>query len=198
MHNEAYLKSLGATHVIDRKSPLSDLPAAVKTITVGPVKVILDIISEPETQIVSYQSILAPGGCLLISSRPAVEESKMSPEKDVSMVYGDAEEPSQRELGAALYRNLTALFEAGDLKVSVMCTLRLRAVLTSITIAEQSRGHSWRPHWNHDRPGEAKKLPGQRRQARRSPPRNSLGPVILSELSASAVFSRLERYAIAK
>ena len=35
-HNETYLKSLGATHVIDRSIPLSELPQAVKAITDKP------------------------------------------------------------------------------------------------------------------------------------------------------------------
>jgi NADPH:quinone reductase-like Zn-dependent oxidoreductase len=117
LHNEQLLKSLGATYVLDRKAPVADLPAAVKAITKEPVKVVYDILCGPDTEKVSYHSILAPGGVLVIGPRNAIEESQRSPEKQIVEVFGDPEMPSQRETGVGLYRHLTALLESGEIKV---------------------------------------------------------------------------------
>ncbi|KAJ7505086.1 hypothetical protein B0H11DRAFT_2343516 [Mycena galericulata] len=57
-----YLKSLGATHVIDRKAvSTADVPAAVKKITSAPIKIVYDVISEAETRDACF-AILATGG----------------------------------------------------------------------------------------------------------------------------------------
>ncbi|KAJ7441499.1 GroES-like protein [Mycena galericulata] len=61
-HTE-YLKSLGATHVIDRTTvPTADVPALVKQIANGaPIKIVYDAISEPATKDASFAT-LADGG----------------------------------------------------------------------------------------------------------------------------------------
>jgi NADPH:quinone reductase-like Zn-dependent oxidoreductase len=126
LHNERLLKSLGATHVLDRKAPVSDLPAAVKAITKEPVKVIYDIISSPNlgTQEVAYHSILAPGGVLVIGPQSDIEESQVSPDKQIVNVYGDVQMPSQRETGVGLYKHLTVLLESGEIKVRLAYVYR--------------------------------------------------------------------------
>ncbi|EKM58625.1 uncharacterized protein PHACADRAFT_193755, partial [Phanerochaete carnosa HHB-10118-sp] len=83
LHNEAYLKSLGVTHVIDRTAPLSALPAAVKAITSKPVKIAYDAVSESETQNAAYD-VLAPGGKLVIVLDRAVDKDKITSEKEIS------------------------------------------------------------------------------------------------------------------
>ncbi|KAJ7504963.1 chaperonin 10-like protein [Mycena galericulata] len=60
-HTE-YLKSLGATHVIDRKSvSTADVPAAVKKLAGAPIKIVYDAISEDDTKEASFAT-LAEGG----------------------------------------------------------------------------------------------------------------------------------------
>ena len=50
-HNEALLKSLGATHVIDRSLPASTIAAEVEKIADGkPVELVYDAISLLDTQ----------------------------------------------------------------------------------------------------------------------------------------------------
>ncbi|EKM58626.1 uncharacterized protein PHACADRAFT_207435 [Phanerochaete carnosa HHB-10118-sp] len=115
LHNEAYLKSLGATHVIDRSTPLSTLPAVVKEITSNPIKVAYDAISESETQNAAYD-VLAPGGRLVIVLPGAVDKVKITPEKEISPVAGSPHAPGKHEIGRNLYANLTGLLESGAIK----------------------------------------------------------------------------------
>ncbi len=121
--NEQYLKLLGATHVLDRGTvPLPTLSKAVRAITAEPIPIVFDTISETDTQEASYD-ILAPGGRLILIATFVVDESKRTVEKEVIEVLANVHVPTQRELGVALYRNLTALLESGDIKVraSVIC-----------------------------------------------------------------------------
>ncbi|EKM58627.1 uncharacterized protein PHACADRAFT_207436 [Phanerochaete carnosa HHB-10118-sp] len=115
LRNEAYLKSLGVTHVIDRAAPLSALPAAVKAITSKPVKVAYDAISELETQNAAYD-VLAPGGKLIIVLTGAVGKDKITSEKEISNVHAWVHTPDQREVSKILYANLTGLLESGAIK----------------------------------------------------------------------------------
>ena len=74
--NEAYLKSLGATHVIDRSLPASTIAAEVAKIVGGkPVEFAYDAISLPDTQALGYD-VLAPGGVLLLTLAPQIPEDK--------------------------------------------------------------------------------------------------------------------------
>ena len=54
--NAEYVKSLGATHVLDRNTvPISALGDAVKKITSEPITIAFDSISEAETQNAAYE-----------------------------------------------------------------------------------------------------------------------------------------------
>jgi len=113
--NEAYLKSLGATHVIDRSAPLADLPATVKSITDKPVKVAYDTISYADTQNAAYE-VLAPGGSIVIVLAEAVDKDKITSDKEIVHVLGSVQAVEHREFGKGLYAKLTGLLEAGDIK----------------------------------------------------------------------------------
>lgn len=110
--NEDYLKSLGATHVIDRSIPLAD---AVKAVTSKPIKIIYDAISEKDTQTSAYE-ILSPGGTLILVSQLSIEETKLSKEKTIVLVFAFLEDPSQ-PIGVKLCKELPGLLESGALKV---------------------------------------------------------------------------------
>lgn len=116
--NEEYLKSLGATHVIDRNLPLSDLPALVKEITDKPVKYGYDAISWPDMQNAIYD-VVAPGGQLAFVRKPVIDEEKLAKgDKHVARVFADVQQPALQDIGKSLYAHLTLLIEAGDIKVS--------------------------------------------------------------------------------
>ncbi|EKM58633.1 uncharacterized protein PHACADRAFT_253109 [Phanerochaete carnosa HHB-10118-sp] len=115
LHNEVLLKSLGATHIIDRNAPLSELSDTIKAITEKPVKVAYDAISYPETQNAAYD-ILASGGKLVHVLFNALDKDRLTPDKEVVHVFGSVHPPEQREVGRKLYANLTSLLETGDIK----------------------------------------------------------------------------------
>lgn len=59
--HEEYLKSLGATHVINRHGERDDLKKAITGTTTAPIEIAYDAVSFPETQQVAFE-ILAPNG----------------------------------------------------------------------------------------------------------------------------------------
>ncbi|KAI0692524.1 GroES-like protein [Cytidiella melzeri] len=111
-HNASFVKSLGATHVIDRNTPLV---SAVKAITSDPIKVVYDAISEKATQDEAYE-VLAPGGSFILVLPFAIEESKVDNTKEVVQVFGSVHDPNQRATGVSLYKSLTGLLESGEVK----------------------------------------------------------------------------------
>ncbi|EKM58621.1 uncharacterized protein PHACADRAFT_117701 [Phanerochaete carnosa HHB-10118-sp] len=116
-HNEEYLKSLGATHIIDRTIPLSSLPSAVHAITEKPIVYGADAISTAETQN-AMCDVVAPGGDLLIVTHKRIAKEKLEGgEKHIAWVFADVQYPSARPCGLALYANMTGLLERGEIKV---------------------------------------------------------------------------------
>lgn len=113
-HNETYLKSIGATHVLDRNEPLSN---AVKEVTSAPIKFIFDAVALSDTQNAAYE-VLAPGGILVHVLPLDIDKSKISGGKVTTMAASDVQAEAQRTAGIALYKNLAALLEAGEIKVS--------------------------------------------------------------------------------
>ena len=120
--NEAFLRSIGATHVVDRNAPLSGLGAAVEAITVKPVKFAYDAVSSAETQNAAYD-ILAPGGKLGIVLDKAVDAAKLAAGKEVGHIWANVNLPQHREIGKSLYAKLTGLLEAGEIKVLFLVRL---------------------------------------------------------------------------
>ncbi|GJE89876.1 zinc-binding alcohol dehydrogenase family protein [Phanerochaete sordida] len=114
-HNEAYLKSLGATHVLDRALPLAGLPAAVAALAGAPLKHAYDAVSSRETTRAAL-SALAPGGGLAYVLPDTLDEGAVTDGKEAVFVYGQANEPHARALAASLYAHITQLLEAGDIK----------------------------------------------------------------------------------
>ncbi|KIP04265.1 hypothetical protein PHLGIDRAFT_31427 [Phlebiopsis gigantea 11061_1 CR5-6] len=112
LRNEAHLKSLGATHIVDRNAHLA---SAVKAITPKPVKYVFDAIALKDTQEAAYES-LAPGGILLTTLEVELDRSKLSSDKRVTMVYGEVHAPVQRALGQTFYKYFTEMVATGELK----------------------------------------------------------------------------------
>ena len=112
MHNESLVKSLGATHLIDRKA---DVIAEVKKITDKPIEIVYDAISEKATQEQAWE-ILAPGGTLILVLGAEVDKEKYK-DKHIVNVFGSVHAPELRKLGVSLYSKLTQLLADGDIKV---------------------------------------------------------------------------------
>ncbi|GJE88568.1 zinc-binding alcohol dehydrogenase family protein [Phanerochaete sordida] len=116
LHNEAYLKSLGATHVLDRKLAASAIADAVKAVTDTPVTVAYDAVSDPALQNAMYD-LLAPGGCLLRVGPSMIDPAKLEKgDKYVAHVFADVQLPAQIEVGRSLYAKLPEMLAAGDIK----------------------------------------------------------------------------------
>ncbi|KIP04257.1 hypothetical protein PHLGIDRAFT_129607 [Phlebiopsis gigantea 11061_1 CR5-6] len=112
LRNEAHLKSLGATHIVDRNAHLA---SAVRAITPKPVKYVFDSISLKDTQEAAYEA-LAPGGVLLTTLELEVDKSKISSEKRTTMVFGEVHASVNRALGQTFYKHFTEMIAVGELK----------------------------------------------------------------------------------
>ena len=123
LHNEALLKSLGATHVIDRSLAPEQILAEVKTITGGtPVEYVFDAISLADTQALAYD-VLAPGGTLIIVLNEAIPAEKKQAQAGASLNkrvvhgFGIVHVPENREIGVQLFSRLTEWLQDGVIVV---------------------------------------------------------------------------------
>ncbi|GJE88772.1 zinc-binding alcohol dehydrogenase family protein [Phanerochaete sordida] len=115
VHNEEYLKSVGATHVIDRNIPADELAAAVKEITDKDVKYAYDAVADATMQSVVY-NLLASGG-QLVNVRPAPLDSvKETEDKYIAHVLAGVQRPWNAEVGRGLFASLEKYMKDGDVK----------------------------------------------------------------------------------
>ncbi|KAJ7442735.1 chaperonin 10-like protein [Mycena galericulata] len=97
-----YLKSLGATHVIDRREvSTAELPAAVKKIAGVPIKIVYDAISEDDTKEASFAT-LAEGGIAIAVHQG--EDRNVDGKRFISIVGSTTY--IHREFGALLWKTL--------------------------------------------------------------------------------------------
>ena len=115
-HHADFLKGLGATDVIDRKSvAIGDLPSEVKNLTGGvSVKLVYDAVSAPDTQEAGYE-IVAAGGHLVVVLDPQIKNPVES--KEVHYIWGNVTLESNRPFGRVLYSKLTNFLEDGTIVV---------------------------------------------------------------------------------
>lgn len=118
LKHEEYLKSIGATHVINRSLPNETVLAEVTKLTGGkPVEYVYDSISL-DTQALAYD-ILAPGGHLLLvlpNGIPA-DKIKEGDNKTVVTVFGNVHSPENRAVGIEFYSRLTSWLADGSIVV---------------------------------------------------------------------------------
>ncbi|RDB29126.1 Zinc-type alcohol dehydrogenase-like protein C2E1P3.01 [Hypsizygus marmoreus] len=104
-----YLKSLGATEVIDRHTPLSGLAAEIKKVTDLPIRYVFDAISTKETQQAGHD-LLTSGGHLVVTLNPNLAKSD---DINVVQVLGILRLPQNFVLLKDMYSRLTASLEEG-------------------------------------------------------------------------------------
>ena len=115
LHNTDLLKSLGATHVVDRSA--SDVSAEIrKALGSSTTPLIYDTISLQDTQTQAW-NLLAPGGSLILSLPSQVNNTAKGETRNVVEVAGNVHIPDNRPLGESLYSKLTSLLESGSIKV---------------------------------------------------------------------------------
>ena len=118
-HNAELLKSLGATHVLDRSLPPPALAAEVAKLTGGaPVEVVFDAIALADTQTLGF-GLLAPGGGLVMTHASIIPEDvlKAGPDKKVVSVFASMHFPENRDLGVELYSRLEEPLKTGAIVV---------------------------------------------------------------------------------
>ncbi|RPD54128.1 GroES-like protein [Lentinus tigrinus ALCF2SS1-6] len=112
LHNEALLKSLGATAVLDRKLPPSAILSEVqKLIGNKPIEYVFDAISLADTQSLAYD-VLAPGGTLFIVLDEKIPAEKKKAGDNKRIVHGFGI-PENRDVGVQLFSRLTEWLETG-------------------------------------------------------------------------------------
>jgi NADPH:quinone reductase-like Zn-dependent oxidoreductase len=117
--NYGLLKSLGATHTLDRNA-LGSLAVEVAKITSEPVLYAYDAWSSAETQQALYD-LLAPNGGLVLVLPKAVKEVA---DKNITIrnAYGSVHRPANRQIGVSLFGALEGLLANGTIKVEVFVT----------------------------------------------------------------------------
>ena len=114
-HNSDLVRSLGATHVIDRNN---DIATEVSKIIPQPPKLILDAFSRDEaTQHLAWD-ILASGGQLVLV-QPVKVDARKYPDKKAVFTLVNLRHEDNIDLGRNLYSNLTQLLADSTIKVGV-------------------------------------------------------------------------------
>ncbi|KAG6851318.1 hypothetical protein H0H87_001344, partial [Tephrocybe sp. NHM501043] len=117
-HNGEYLKSIGATHVLDRNTPSSALIDQIHEIAAGPIGIVYDAVSFSDTQKLGFNLLGDVGSLILV--HPPVEGIKGTASKRVINFQGFWTFPHTRALGIELYSKLTELLEKGLIKVRLL------------------------------------------------------------------------------
>ncbi|KAJ2929649.1 hypothetical protein H1R20_g7439, partial [Candolleomyces eurysporus] len=113
--HEEFLKSLGATHVLDRNASLASLKESIQNITEKPVKVVVDTISSEETQTLGF-TLLAPGGQIALN-QPAIDLIKeAAPKENKSLIGILALKQGYSGLVQEMWTHVTRFLEDQDIK----------------------------------------------------------------------------------
>jgi NADPH:quinone reductase-like Zn-dependent oxidoreductase len=112
-HNSELVKSMGATHFIDRRA---DVAAEAAKLFTTPPSIVFDAISE-DTQEAAWK-VLAPGGTLILvlPAGPAIKPGEDG--KTAFTAMGMIHIYRYRGLGRNLFSKLPELLQAGKIKVS--------------------------------------------------------------------------------
>jgi hypothetical protein len=94
---------------------VADLPAAIKEIANGPVPIVYDAISEPDTQAAGY-AVLTDDGKLLLTLPSSLKDTAES--KKIATVYGNVHPEPNRAFGKIIYSHFTRWLEEGIFVVS--------------------------------------------------------------------------------
>ncbi|KAI0326572.1 GroES-like protein [Cubamyces sp. BRFM 1775] len=116
-HNVPLLRSLGASHVLDRSLSPAQIKSELATFTKGkPIEVVYDAISLADTEALAYDA-LAPGGVLVLVLPDVIpaELKKEGDNKTVIQALGNVHPPQNRRVGVELYAHLTEWLETGEL-----------------------------------------------------------------------------------
>ena len=115
LRNAEHLKSLGATHVVDRNLPAEQLQAEATQLGGGLFDLVYDAVSLPETLPVG-NALTAPGGDLVVVSPAGLPQGGETTKK-VHLARGLLVMPTNHVVGGSLLAHLPKLLEDGDIEV---------------------------------------------------------------------------------
>ncbi|KAF8992259.1 hypothetical protein BDQ17DRAFT_1369728 [Cyathus striatus] len=141
LKNELYVKSLGATHVIDRSLPISSLPSEVAKITSKPITIAFDSIEIPETAQAGYD-LLATGGIIYtVNFKLKFKETEGSGKTIANGIAFPMLPPENAELIKAIYAILTSFLESGAIRPNKVEVLQggLRGVFEGLQRLEKDQ-----------------------------------------------------------
>ncbi|KAI0692463.1 GroES-like protein [Cerioporus squamosus] len=120
LRNTQFVKSLGATHVVDRTLPRAELVQTIQNIAGGPIELVYDAICVAETKELGYE-ITLPGGALVVVVPEHVDQYKMPSTKDVRVVeaMGELTVPPNREFGVRFTVEFEKLLQDGVIKPGI-------------------------------------------------------------------------------
>ncbi|KAI0080916.1 medium-chain dehydrogenase/reductase like protein [Panus rudis PR-1116 ss-1] len=114
-HNFELVKSLGATHVIDRTLSPTKIITNIESIVTSPIEIVFDCFADEDTQHTAYELISdSTGGSLIVVRSPKVERPK--PNKRIVHTFGTVHAEKNREVGVDFYSHLTEYLASSDLK----------------------------------------------------------------------------------
>ncbi|KAF8992277.1 chaperonin 10-like protein [Cyathus striatus] len=116
LKNESYLKSLGATHVVDRSLPLSSLPSEVAKITSEQITVAFDAAAIPELAQAGYDLLTNGGRLGTAYPKLKLKETEGSGKTIANGVALPEAPPENAELIKAIYGMLTSFLESGAIR----------------------------------------------------------------------------------
>ncbi|PIL26203.1 hypothetical protein GSI_11958 [Ganoderma sinense ZZ0214-1] len=116
LHNAEHLKSLGATHVVDRNLPAEQLQGEATKLGGGLFDLVYDAVSLPETLPIG-NALTTPEGDLVVVS-PAGLPQGGEANKKVHLARGLLVMPTNHIVGASLLAHLPKLLEDGDIKAN--------------------------------------------------------------------------------
>ncbi|KAF9063700.1 GroES-like protein [Rhodocollybia butyracea] len=106
-----FLKSLGATHVIDRgETALGNLAEAVKKITTAPLKIAYNAIGDAECRSACVDSIVVGGQVVDVNPFEAKDPGNG---KKVFGIFGSVHNPANKKFGDIIRRTLPKLLQDG-------------------------------------------------------------------------------------
>ncbi|OJT13872.1 Zinc-type alcohol dehydrogenase-like protein C2E1P3.01 [Trametes pubescens] len=120
LHNAPLLKSLGATHVLDRSRTKESILAELPTLLGGkPLEFVFVALIDVESIRLGCAA-LAPGGALAtVAANPTQipeDVANAGDGKRIGYSFGSARLPCNWETGVALFKQITGWLEKGDIK----------------------------------------------------------------------------------
>ena len=119
--NEGLLKSLGATHILDRNLGRTELLTKIREITEKPIQLVCDSVAIAETQNLAYD-VVASGGQLLLSLPSVIDPKKIVPDKQVIFFNGKVSIPEYSALDDEFLSVLPTYLKTGEIKVPIIPT----------------------------------------------------------------------------